>query len=82
MPLRRGIPSRNPITKCRLRNASRRFPALFLGCETAARIVRKALAGIAQTGGNPRHRHQQRLFHRAALCHVLLPGTGKQLGLQ
>ena len=39
------------------------------------------LAGIAQTGGNPRHRHQQRLFHGAALGPILLPRACQQFGL-
>ena len=80
--LRRGNPSRNPIINCRL-------PALSACVQSGTRPVHRVpdstaetLAGIAQTGGNPRHRHQQRLLHRAALLDILLPRTGQQFGLQ
>lgn len=71
--LRRGNPSRNPNINCRL-------PVLCACVQSSTRPVHrvpdataKTLAGISQTGGNPRHRHQQRLLHRAALLDILLP---------
>lgn len=82
LPLRRGTPSRNPITKCRLTAAVASLKATARVMRQANEDSRKASASIAQTGGNPRHRHQQRLFQRAALLRVLLPRTRQQLGLQ
>lgn len=78
----RGSPSRNPIINCRL---AALFPTPFIGIHPVRWMpdpTAKTLAGISQTGGNPRHRHQQCLFYRAALRHILLPRTGQQLGLQ
>lgn len=80
--LRRGSPSRNPIINCRLPAF---FPRSINGTRRLPRVPRptqKTLAGISQTGGNPRHRHQQRLFYRAVLLDVRLSRTRQQFGLQ
>ena len=71
MTFGRGSPSRNPNINCRL-------TALFnpscggirLTCRMPAPKA-KTLAGVTQTGGNPRDRHQQGLFYRAALRYIL-----------
>ena len=78
----RGDPSRNPIINCRL---AKHFLKIFSSTRRMHRVpcpTGKTLAGITQTGGNPRYRHQQRLLHRAALLDILLSGTGEQFGLQ
>src|SRR3990167_5842790 len=42
----------------------------------------RALPGIAQPRGNPRHTDQQSLFQRAVGLVIALPGAGQQLGLK
>ncbi len=65
---RSGVPECNlaPQTPTAL------FGAVVMVYLQAVENTQKTLTGVAQTGGNTGHRHQQRLFQRAVLCGLLL----------
>lgn len=78
MRQRQGVPERNPPSQ----TTTARFRAVVAVYPQAIEYTQKTSAGVAQTGRDTGHGHQQRLFQRAVLGSLLLTGTCQQLGLQ
>ncbi len=77
MRQRQGVPERNPPPQ----TTAARFRAVVAAYTQAVEYTQKTSAGVAQTGRDTGHGHQQRLFQRAVLGSLLLARTCQQLGL-